>query len=165
MKKLLLILTALTSLTIANVPAFANLGDTYAQSCSRFGGKGTVDKKNHRMIWYLPNTHSFVYESFVNNACVALLIVPDEGYHFSVSFMEELLSMQSAATQTWTRSDALDVNIAEWKTTDGLLMASLSRQGNAQFAYTWWMERKGLIQPAPDYGLAPVEDNAQKTGV
>jgi hypothetical protein len=161
MRKFILSLTALASLTMASVPAFAHLGDTYAQSCTRFGGKGTVDKQSKRIVWYLADSHMYIGEYFVKNRCAALLVAAEPGYPLSVDGVEKTI----LSNGLWKPNPAgvLDTNIAEWVSKDGTCMAILTNDGRLSVAYRWYMERKGLLKDAPDYGPAPVEDTLGDT--
>jgi hypothetical protein len=51
-------------------PARAALGDTYAQSCRRNGGPGTVNREARTVAWVL--NHWIITEQFNHNQCVAI---------------------------------------------------------------------------------------------
>lgn len=157
-KSLVSILTALASLTIAMTPAFADLGDTYAQSCAKYGGRGTVYRVNHQIVWHV-SKHS-IAETFIKNECVAMMLVPDRGLLYSTDDFARIAPDEAGRGQTWVGSpDApLEMNVAEWNTTDNLVLAVLGKDGRIQFSYTWWSRGKGLLKESPGYGTAPVED-------
>ncbi len=138
--------------------AKADLGDTYSASCAKFGGQGHVDKQKRRIWWHIH--HHFVIEAFVKNECVAMRLVPDKDYSYTVEDVERLLPLQCGRSQIWQPNGGGDSNYtACWATNDGLILAALYPDGDMQFAYTWWIKGKGKLDDAPNYGDAPIDDD------
>jgi|SRR5215471_1732726 len=156
MKNLILVGAA----CLAASSTWADLGDTYAQSCTKFGGKGIAVKRLHEVAWHLNN--AVVLEAFVKNECVFMRLVPDKGVSYTTQDVQRLLVYNSGSKQIWTPFpvDTSLVDIAaNWSTTDGLVIATLYTNGCVQFAYKWYAEAKGLLaKPAPEES-APVEDS------
>jgi hypothetical protein len=154
MKRLLLIGTV----CLAAGSAFADLGDTYAQSCAKYGGKGYVDKRTSSILWHEGN--HIVAESFYHNECVRMTLIPDRDYGkvYSISDVERILPFECGRSQLWQPFDGGSQYVASWSTTDGLLTATLYQNGSVQFAYALWLKGKGLLTDPPDYGSAPLED-------
>jgi hypothetical protein len=63
----------LGALLASAITSHANLSETYAQSCYRFGSKGHVDNKWHCIDWIFPKV--VVSQRFVKNECVAVLLI------------------------------------------------------------------------------------------
>ena len=149
--------------------AHANLGDTYDQSCTRYGGKGTVDEQSHKMVWYSSSSHTFIVEAFVNNRCVQIVRIPEDGYPKSDESVGKTIKAFNSNPK-WHASPygVADSNIAEWANVDNTVIACLTKKGVIQTAYVWWLRSKNLLD-IPDYGPAPVEDistdNAQKRNI
>jgi hypothetical protein len=162
MNKIILGLMAVVSLTMT---ANANLHDTYSESCQRYGGKAKVTTDGKRVKWIFADYT--VIESFVNNECVAMLLVPAKGKAYNADNFEALKSSNCGTTQTWVRDtgEPDPGNLIEWSTTDNLIGATLRKDGMLQFAYMWFLQNKGLLTSLPDYGSAPVEDGATKTNI
>jgi hypothetical protein len=144
-KSLLAILTAALGLTMSAFSAKANLGDTYAQSCLRYGGPGTPDQY-HGVVWTM--SKHIVVESFAKNECVRITYAPLDGSGLAYTVEDvktKILPREHGYTQTWERFDGGDAFVACWHTTDGLLNAALYYNGSMQIAYQWWLDAKGLI--------------------
>jgi hypothetical protein len=157
-RKSLLILTAALGLTMSAFSAKANLGDTYAQSCLRYGGSGTPDQ--YRGVVWTVSKH-IVVQSFVKNECVRITYAPlgGSGLAYSVQDVENnILPPNHGYNQSWERFDGGDAFVACWRTTDHLLNAALYYNGSVQIAYQWWLDAKGLVV-APKHINSPVEDN------
>jgi hypothetical protein len=156
MKNILLTLTAVASLTMAAGSAFADLHDTYAQSCAKYGGKGTIDKKSNSIVWHV--SQHLVAESFYHNECVRMTLISDSA-PYEIADVERIMPFECGNGQSWFQFDGgRSQYIASWSTTDGLLVATLYSNGSVQFAYTQWLKAKDLLSPAVDYGTAPIED-------
>src|SRR5262245_61220195 len=145
MKHLFLSLTAFASLTMASTSAFADLHDTYAQSCTKYGGRGKIDKVNHCIYWH--QDHEEIVEWFVKNECVSMKLIPDKGCHYSIAQVEALLPYESGSTQSWQSIGSEGNRIAQWGTSDGLILAALYDYGHIQFSYAWYLNSKGLLAP------------------
>jgi hypothetical protein len=157
MRKLILSLTALASLTMASATAFADLGDTYSQSCAKYGGKGSVDKAHHCIVWH--QHHQYVVETFVKNECVVMRLVPEKGFGYTVDLVENMLPFECGSQQAWVSNGGAEGDyVAQWATRDGLVLAAYYQNGYAQFAYAWFLKSKGFLEAPTDYGSAPVED-------
>ena len=154
-KALLMAALALTA-TIAH----ADLGDTYAQSCAKYGSSGKVDKQRHFIYWHYGK--STVVEYFVNNECVCMRLLPDKDWSYPIDQIEASLLSQCGSSQSWypaqiEANDSLGIK-AQWATTDSLIIATLYKTGVIQFAYQAWLEKKGLLEGTAPAQTAPVED-------
>jgi hypothetical protein len=118
MEKIILALTAALSLAIS---AHANLGDTYAQSCERFGGKGTISGK--QMVWAFSEKHYLIYEMFSGKICVGTMLVPEKGFEIPPALAANFMKAQAPQSE-WHEGTAGDMNICEWYTNDGLYVTS-----------------------------------------
>jgi hypothetical protein len=159
MKKLMLIGAA----CLAASSAFADLGDTYAQSCAKWSGKGTLDKQNHQIIWHFD--HATIVERFVKNECVFMQLFPDKGLVYTVNGVQRILPYNCGPSQVWGPfTSGVESSVApeaggiaaNWQTTDGLILAALYNDGAVQIAYKWFIEGKGLLTKPAE--TAPVED-------
>jgi hypothetical protein len=144
------------SLIMTAFSAKADLGDTYARSCFKYGSQGYVDKKDRTVIWKV--SHHLVAESFYKNECVRITFIPEQGSYYTVSDVERIAPDQSGLKQTWTPFDGGDAYAACWMTTDGLIGATLYYNGSVQFSYSWWLKAKGLATE-PVHISPPIEDN------
>lgn len=138
--------------------AHADLGDTYAQDCAAYGGRGTVDKKNHIISWHY--SKHYIVESFVKNKCVAMTLIPDKGLSYTIADAQRVISYNVGTNQLWQPYNAGPNFIQGWATTDGLIYGGLMTSGSVRVCYAWWLKGKGLAT-APEtsnYGDAPVED-------
>jgi hypothetical protein len=161
MKKLILSLMAMASLTMAAIPAVANLGDTYEQSCLRYGGEGKIYSKSNKVIrWHYGR--KTIFETFVKNECVAMKYVADKGYQYTIDrIRENILPHQKGYNQEWTGNGGGGEWVANWATTDGLILAGLNVDGSFEVAYAQYLKAKGLLLPPINYGSAPVEDTLE----
>jgi len=161
MKKLMLIGAACLA---ASSAAFADLGDTYAQSCAKWGGRGTIDKAHHRILWRA--RHATIVEIFVKNECVSMRLVPEEGFSYKLNDIQRILPYNCGAQQIWMPFPVLSETpniVANWATTDDAILAALYNNGCIQLSYKWYLKDKGLLveddkdQQTND-SAAPVED-------
>lgn len=167
MKKLLLIST----LFAIACPAFAHLGNTYAQSCREYGGRGTVNAKNRSMVWHV--SRHYVQEWFVNKHCVCVMLQAEPGskYGYSRAQAQEFFATQSLDDQVWAALGSNSEHGEEyWMTTDKMLSGTRLENGRCiQVAFTNYLEGKGLTRQ-PDNegggdGEAPVEDSPDGTNM
>lgn len=140
--------------------AFADLGDTYAQSCRKYGGRGEVDRKHHAILWHC--SRHWVEQCFVKNHCVEMRLIPDRdsGYVYGPDDMINVLPSESSLP--WVRISGPNGGyVGCWRTTDDSVLAAVYTDGTAQVAYKWFAARKGRVEnvPSDDYGKAPVEDD------
>jgi hypothetical protein len=138
-------------------PVRANLSETYAQSCYRFGSKGTVDKKWHCIDWFFPKF--VVSQRFVKNECVTVLLIARDGAKYTVAdVVNVILPQNKGVNQEWQRTPD-DYSIAAWITTDGLIYTQLFEDGNVRLAYRWWLEKHHLLDNSQPANHAPIEDD------
>jgi hypothetical protein len=133
--------------------AKADLGDTYQLSCQKFGSKGHVDKQYKSITWY--THHHYIVESFVNNECVSMFLLPDKDRSYTVADMQRMLPYNCGSNQLWAPVAGDDNFVVCWITTDGLITAGLRKDGSCIFVYSNWMQAKfGQTNTQ-----APIEDN------
>jgi hypothetical protein len=158
MKRYIIIGALLVS---AITQAHADLHDTYAQSCAKYGGSGNVDKKNKQIYWHYAK--STVVEVFVKDECVSMRIIPDKDWFYAIEQIEAALPAECGTDQRWIplQIEASDpLIVAQWATTDGQILAALYKKtGVVQFSYRWWLEKKGLLDGSAPAQTAPVEDD------
>jgi hypothetical protein len=150
------ILTAALGLIISASSARADLGDTYARSCLKYGGPGYADKADHAVLW--KQEHCIIAESFYKNECVRITFIPEPGTFYTAADVERISRYECGTRQTWMSFDGGDAYVGSWCTTDGALIATLYYNGTVQFIYQWFLKAKGLSQ-APVHINPPVEDN------
>ena len=160
MGKFILPLTALASLTMASATAFADIDDTYAESCTRYGGEGTLDKAHHLMVWIVKdgnNNDVKITESFKNKRCVGINMVSSTGSFVREDAIKWICS-QLLEGQTWIRmSHPSDSIIAEWYSNDGRLLAAIQRNGMLQVTTAEFLKSIGKLRDKPEYAPAPSE--------
>lgn len=166
---------AIALLVLAST-AHAELGDTYATSCNRFQGAGTVDKINNVISWWLPDANPGDYanwvvtEQFNGNKCVVIIYshhitaeggISEEGIWLS-------LTRNSRPNQIWREyKDNISGNRA-FATHDGKVYATVWNKGDYTFmrvAYKTWLERNHLFtapnQEEPTNNtLPPVQESS-----
>jgi hypothetical protein len=148
----------LGALLVSAAFARADLGDTYAQDCRAYGGRGTVDKKNHLIFWHY--SKHYIVEAFVKNKCVMMCLEPDKGLVYTISDAQRIIAYNAGTNQLWRPYEAGPNFTQGWVTTDDLIYAGLMTTGSVRVCYKWWLEGKGL-NSSPEtgnYGEAPVED-------
>jgi hypothetical protein len=137
--------------------AHANVGDTYEESCNRFGSKGVPDKKQHCIYWV--RNHHTIFERFVRNECVYISYVPEPGYSYTVSDVwNEMLPYNRGRTQSWSQYFNDNNSLAAWTTNDDVIYCHLYSTGQVRIAYKWWLVDKGLLYYGTPNAQAPVED-------
>jgi len=146
------------------MPARADLGDTYALSCQRYGAAGLVDKADGTITW--DRQGYLISEQFHHNQCVAVQYNPDRGGAFTDAMILTFLSKNSLKSQRWMEYP--DVTGRSWSTSDdkiyGKFYMDRSKNGKnivncLRIAYKNWLERHGLLsKEAPAEERAPVEE-------
>jgi len=151
LRKLILLITLL-----APSMGVADLGDTYAQSCQEFGGRGFVNKATRTIGWHPRNRSYTVWEGFVKNHCVVMRLIPDKGIIYTIQDAQRILSYNCGRDQLWVAipSDGDPDFLASWQTSDNELLGSLYSDGVIQIAYTWFIKSQGLLE---DIDKAPIE--------
>jgi hypothetical protein len=145
---------------VAGVTAHADLGDTYAQSCAKYGSSGRVNKTTKSASWRNHNGTATIVETFVKNECVRITLFPNKGRAYSIADVEQMLPYEAGNQRVWVPLQRDNPKfVASWETSDSLLVASLYPDGACQFAYKWWLERKGLIESGATFATAPIEDD------
>jgi hypothetical protein len=151
----------LGALLVSAVTGHANLGDTYELSCQRYQSEGYIDKESHSILWSQPKYYSA--ETFIDNECVAMVLIPTKGLSYSFDdVVDKLLPISKGSAQSWSRSFYDTANsAAAWETDDHLIVAQLFSDGTVRVCYKWWLEKKGLIENKPAKKKAPVEDDGK----
>lgn len=156
MKKLVLLAT----LTLAALSARADLGDTYAQSCRRYGGKGSVYQNG---ISWVPNdgNNVNVMEWFYHNQCVCIVYTPASGQSIAESEVWRALQMNSRVGDTW-HSYSAD-NSIEYANKDASLYGKLAQENGytcLRICYASYLKRHQLLHDGPsESSRPPVEDS------
>jgi hypothetical protein len=127
MKHILLIIGLALS---ASIPAHANLGDTYADSCARFHSAGVISRADRSISWPWSETYSgatglwVITEQFINNHCTAMLLTwqpgPYRGNWINENFVWFALNANTPG-RTWTEYGANQPGQRAFVTTDGQL--------------------------------------------
>jgi hypothetical protein len=122
MKRVVLSAIVSTSLLLN---AWANLGDTYAESCKRYGGPGQAARTGGNawlMIGGFPETYLVIFAYFKDDRCIQI------AYFFNSQLTEQgihSLLAENGGKSVW--------NLAKdgYSTPDGSLVASLEQDGRA----------------------------------
>lgn len=170
-------LMAAATLALAAGNARADLGDTYAESCRRFGAEGAVNKEAHSMIWKVnalgdKGSYWIISEWFVKNQCVALICTGSDPKGVYESALWQILNRNALPTQIWTEYSHGDNGQRDFVTTDQKLfgMACTTDAGCPfiRVAYASWMKVHKLFNAPPSdsepgnasgSGRAPIEDS------
>jgi hypothetical protein len=142
--------------------AHAELGDTYATSCQRYGGPGYVDRENRMIIWMTRQHIYFVIEQFLKNQCVCVFYVRKDRQPFTEPETQHLLVVNARQTQYW--QEYPDIGGRSFQTTDekitGRLWVGDDRTPVLRIAYANWVARHGLFRapPTPPPTQPPVEE-------
>lgn len=147
--------------------AHANLGDTYAESCRRYGGKGVPSE--NEMRWLIENGNLLVQAAFHNDQCVAIQYTPLNGRYIYESAIWNLLAINSLSSDHWERYDQDERGNTELMNGRGNLFAKFfsADRGELRICYRSWLQRHGLFRdngnansstPRNDYGRSPVDD-------
>src|ERR1700751_1717971 len=96
--------------------ARAELGDTYSESCNRFGGKGHPDQKRHLISWH--ESKHFIYEAFVKDRGAIIVLVPDKGLSYTIADAQRILPYNAGSNQLWQPYNAGPNWAVGWSTTD-----------------------------------------------
>jgi hypothetical protein len=160
MKKLFLI----PALVASALPAFADLGDTYAQSVHAYGrpsgSKGTI-------VWWAPRSsnRSWLGETFYHNQCVAVYYVFTNGYVFAESEIWRVFQLNSRPGATWEQYGS-DADGFDYANNDGTLYGKLTRDGHMlRICYKSFLARHGLFTAPSEPERPPVEDNSDGTNM
>jgi hypothetical protein len=166
MKTLILSLTALASLTMASTSAFADLGDTYAQTCAKYGKPLDINKKQGTVVWRLSEA-SVLSEAFDGKPkqCALVRFVPIPPARYSSDQINILLNAVKLPKQTWHYSTPADINVSEWVTDDGMLYAILDKNGCLQVAFSYYMKQQGLFLGEKAVQDPFADDAAHKTNI
>jgi hypothetical protein len=163
--------TIIGALLVSANFAHAELGDTYAKSCSRFAGaRGDVDSVNKYISWYFEDANPGnqlkwkATEQFRNNRCVMI------GYSYPGDVAEggiwQLMSRNSNDNQVWHEYQDGIAGHRTFCTNDEKLFAAVwvaSGVTYVRVAEKTWLERNGvLVHDAPknDSTLPPVQEGA-----
>jgi hypothetical protein len=170
MRKTLLLL----ALFGAALPAFADLGDTYANSVHRYGSRGRVINKTW-IEWVITgrNAHTTeIQEQFRNNQAVAIRYYTDWGNTFFDSAIWAQLQANSRRSQNWTEyyvdgndgaapgryfhtdDDKIYARLRNMKAEDGRTFQFM------EVAYKSWIERNaGFADETP--ARPPIEESSE----
>jgi hypothetical protein len=84
---------------------------------------------------------------------LALGIIP-----CNLSTSRSALRRESAGVEVWDHAN--DHYLINWATNDNVIAAAVYPDGKVQFAYTWWLKEKGLVEELPA-ASAPIEEGAE----
>lgn len=135
-------------------PAHANIGDTYEQSCARYGSRGYVNDDS--IVWKY--RYSTVTEVFINNECVCMLLAPDQGYSYNDTSVWYNLAENCGANQTWQEFADAQHAFKSYLTNDSLIYGQWNYSGSLRISYASWLSRHDLFDTKPPAAHAPVED-------
>jgi len=167
MKKLVLIATLL--LTAAS--AFADLGDTYATSCRKFGGRGTT---YHDVVCWTSHSREGlavgVGEVFHGNQCVAINYTPSKGHTFAESEVWRELIANSREGTYWSKTYVDSQGNIEYSNQEQTIYAKwfVGQNGALRIAYTSFLRRRGLFiegQPQPTGPTLPPVEESEDPGI
>jgi hypothetical protein len=113
-------ITAVAAVSLLH-SAHANLGDTYAASCQRYGGRGYVDRQNRFITWAINGY--LIAEQFRKNQCVCIIYVRQDRKPFSDHEVEWFLSNNALPFHSWREYP--DVGGRSWNTNDNKIYARL----------------------------------------
>jgi hypothetical protein len=148
--------------------ARADLGDTYAQSCRRYGCRGTVS--GNEMRWAIEGNNLIVQEVFYRNQCVAIQYTPSHGRHLIESAIWGLLQRNVRSGDHWHTYDNDSYGQPEYTNDGNDILGKLltSDSGQLRIAYRSWLNRHGMMNESPSngggddggsYGRAPVDES------
>lgn len=139
----------------------ANLADTYAISCQRFGSPYSVDRKNRFIYWpmYGGNRQiGLIAEQFLHNECVCIIYL--ETYAGGVGYRDQdiwqALAQNARSNQTWIENR--EQSGRGWVTNDGRIYGKMFVYNGTlilRVAYTSWLKRHGLLYVPPAPSLRP----------
>ena len=133
---------------------WADLGDTYATSCTRFGGRGRTDKETRSMLWV--NGSWGIREFFYKNQCVCIYYNKMDGL-ITDSDIQWILKRNARENQHWQEYGKNEVG-RTWVTNDEQLYAQFSLDVSIngkrivqylRVAYKSWLEGHGLLKHVP----------------
>jgi len=149
--------------------AHADLGDTYAQSCQRYGGVGTSGKhvndlsrveraKYGERVTTWKTNNAYVAEVFKKDQVVSITYLPlsGSGYSFTDEEIWHLLKTNALPKHEWHEYRVSWATRA-FVTDDDKLYGILTKQGCFVINYKSWMVANNLfVGEAPDrYELPP----------
>jgi hypothetical protein len=143
--------------------AKADLGDTYAISCHRYGGRGTVN--GTWIVWYANGIA--VAEQFRNNQCVAIIYHPRAGTSFIEGEIWRTLQFNSNPDDNWSSYHADSNGNIEYVTRSGKLYGKLFvNDSTLRVCYASWLQRHGMLTDGDSNSgdtsdKPPVEDNIE----
>jgi hypothetical protein len=160
------VIITLTSIIAGASMAKAELGDTYATSCNRFGGTGYVDKATNTISWQIKdidsrNSNWLVTEQFRNNQCVMITYTYAGTEKVAEGAIWQTLSRNSTDKQIWHEYPDAPGGQRGFATTDNQIYGAEWTQGGLQqvrVAYRSWLERHHLLE-SPNNTPPPVEEN------
>jgi hypothetical protein len=142
--------------------AHAELGDKYATSVQRYGGRGIVS--GDAIVWDNNNPNKTnVAARYRDNQCVWVQYIAKSGQSIIESEMWRLLISNARPNQTWAQyNDAQNTYGRSFITDDGTILAQLYYRNGIQYlqiAYRSYLERNHLLIPHSDNNeLPPVEE-------
>jgi hypothetical protein len=142
--KLLKTMMAVAAFALASGTVQAFLDKSYAQSCEINGGPGRLFEGSKSIYWHVGGDHT-VIEAFVEDRCVAVRMIPDKGRAYDVEIVTKMLPYVCLTTHSWIQLPDSPDTVANWATTDGLILGALYPSGICQFAYKSWLEENGLL--------------------
>jgi hypothetical protein len=158
-------LALILALAIAGT-AHADLGDTYKDSCERYGGVGTSDDSVRKLsaadrarygervnAWKLKDGTSVV-EVFKKDQCVCITYLPAKDAAFTDLWV--LLGQNARKSHEWHQYD-VDYAQKAFVTQDNRLFAVLTHEGMLVILYKNWgvANYSSLVNPAPDRYTLP----------
>jgi hypothetical protein len=139
--------------------AKADLGDTYATSCHRYGGRGIVS--GNWIVWYANGIA--IAEQFHSNQCVAIIYHPRAGSSFIEGEIWRTLQFNSNPDDKWFSYRTDSNGNVEYATRTGKLYGKLFvEDGTLRVCYASWLQRHGMLkdgESASNDDKPPVEDN------
>ena len=153
-----LIVAALSVLSLFNaLSARAELGDNYATSCKRYGGKGTAIENKFVAWYYVNNTNRCVAEMFRKNQCEFVRYLSTDKLPFAESEVWRMLIRNGRSDQTWHEYKTEDVSVHYFTTNDDTIYARWTENGTwLEIAYKSWIDRHvGFKDAAPADNAAP----------
>jgi len=152
--KLLSICVTAGCLLLGIATSHADLGDSYATSCRRYGGPGLIDRQNAFITWSVGGT--LVSEQFHNDQCVAIIY---GSYGLTEALLWQLLRTNALTTQYW-REYADPHPGRSFATTDDRIYGKYVVWSNGwpmlRLAYKSWLNRHGFLTYSQPH--APVEE-------
>jgi hypothetical protein len=168
----LLVTSVLTSaLLVVATTSQADLGDTYATSCQRFGTPTLINHRENTIVWNVGGV--FVTEQFHSNQCVYVSYNTGLGSAgLTEAQLWNLLTRNSSRNQRWTEYPDPHPG-RSFATNDGHLYGKYSLWPNLngtgyvpglRIAYKTWMDRHSLLEgPGSRSAGPPVEERIHRS--